>query len=584
MAGGIGDLVANLLMDNSDFARGALEAQSITSGLASFVTTALAPITSAWADAFDLSKGIEGAKDAARAEAKLTAVLEASGHAAGVTTEQIQEYASSLQDLTNFEDDATIGAAAMLATFEGISGDMFTRAISGAADLATVLETDISVQLKLLGRALIDPEQGMNRLARSGITFTVAQQGVIKSLMQTGDLLGAQGVILDALEAKVKGAAERAADPLIQLANHAGDVGEVIGAVVIPPLNTLASVSISALKPIGELIDRNSDVLRVMAEAIGVTVIAFGALKVATLAYAAAAKISTMWSIALQAALNPAMITKIAVGIGLTVGAVIALEAAMGEVAQAAPGAAAGIGGIGEAAAGAAGDVDGLAGAIGKLSNAEIVDSKVMDEIRRLTADTKSGGDETAAKRMKFVDLGAGPAALRAFDEAVAAHDAMIAKKNELRKAQEELNQATQRAIARDASFTSQMAALNDQIAVVTGSMTKQEAARRELVRSGSTEEQAAQLVAAKEELENRKRSADFMAEAAAKKTAKAPDVREQNIARFAGSSEAAQIMLRGVGGGKSMEQLAQKQLAVQEKTLAAVKGNKPPELVAGNF
>lgn len=49
--------------------------------------------------------------------------------------------------------------------------------------------------------------------------------------------------------------------------------------------------------------------------------------------------------------------------------------------------------------------------------------------------------------------------------------------------------------------------------------------------------------------------------------------------AAFKGSQEAASIMLRGVGGGKTMEQIAQKQLTVQQQTLAAVKVNKPVPL-----
>jgi len=46
--------------------------------------------------------------------------------------------------------------------------------------------------------------------------------------------------------------------------------------------------------------------------------------------------------------------------------------------------------------------------------------------------------------------------------------------------------------------------------------------------------------------------------------------------ASFAGTQEAASILLRGIGGGKSMEQIAQKQLSVQQQTLAAIKDNKP--------
>jgi len=54
--------------------------------------------------------------------------------------------------------------------------------------------------------------------------------------------------------------------------------------------------------------------------------------------------------------------------------------------------------------------------------------------------------------------------------------------------------------------------------------------------------------------------------------------------ASFRGSQEAASIMLRGAGGGKSMEQIAQKQLAVQQQLVAAVKDNKPQPMLAANF
>jgi hypothetical protein len=42
--------------------------------------------------------------------------------------------------------------------------------------------------------------------------------------------------------------------------------------------------------------------------------------------------------------------------------------------------------------------------------------------------------------------------------------------------------------------------------------------------------------------------------------------------------------MLAGVGGGKSVEQIATKQLSVQEKTLQAIKDNKPPAMMAVDF
>ena len=52
-----------------------------------------------------------------QAEAKLETVLQSTGYAAGVTSEELKNMASELQKVTTFGDEAIIEAQALLLTF-----------------------------------------------------------------------------------------------------------------------------------------------------------------------------------------------------------------------------------------------------------------------------------------------------------------------------------------------------------------------------------------------------------------------------------------------------------------------------------
>lgn len=195
-----------------------------------------------------LMAGVWGAKSSVAAYSasiaqarKLESVLTATGGAAGLTGQEIADYAAELQSVTNFEDDATVGAAALLASFTNIRGDVFKDALASAQDMSVVLGTDLQSNVALLGKALNDPVDGLAKLARAGVQFTESQKQQIEAMQQSGDLLGAQGVILDAVAGKFGGAAQATADPMKQLANTVGDVAEGIGSLMLPALSVGAT-------------------------------------------------------------------------------------------------------------------------------------------------------------------------------------------------------------------------------------------------------------------------------------------------------------------------------------------------------
>lgn len=209
------------------------------SGLAGVVSGPLGQIAGLVGGALAFGSSISAARTQIAAEQKLAAVLKATGGAAGLSAREIQTYAGEIQNATNFGDELIINNAAILATFKEIKGDTFKEALTAAADLSAVLDGDLKGATIQLGKALNDPTKGMAALADSGVSFTSQQQEQIRTLQESGDMLGAQRIILAELKSEFGGAAAAMADPMTQAANVMGDLGELVGFVVLPPLNAM---------------------------------------------------------------------------------------------------------------------------------------------------------------------------------------------------------------------------------------------------------------------------------------------------------------------------------------------------------
>lgn len=175
-----------------------------------------------------------------RAAAQLEAALLSTGHAAGWSGEQVKRLASQLQQTTVFADETTVAAASLLATFTRVRGDVFRGAIVAAQDLSTRLRTDLQSSILQVGKALQDPVRGITALRRAGVSFTVEQQQLIKTMVATNNLMGAQKIILKELATEFGGAAaadsETFAGKIEQLKNTIGDLGETIGGTLAPAL------------------------------------------------------------------------------------------------------------------------------------------------------------------------------------------------------------------------------------------------------------------------------------------------------------------------------------------------------------
>lgn len=190
-----------------------------------------------------LMDSVSAAMEAQAAQAQLAAVIESTGGVAGVTADMANRLATELQNVTRFEDDAVLGAESILLTFTNIGREVFPDAMWAAADLSQALGTDLQSSVMMLGKALNDPLSGITALKRAGVQLTDQQEAMIKKMIEAGDTMGAQKIILQELETQVGGSAkaygETLAGKLEIFNNKLGDVKETIGNALIPALSTL---------------------------------------------------------------------------------------------------------------------------------------------------------------------------------------------------------------------------------------------------------------------------------------------------------------------------------------------------------
>ena len=199
------------------------------------------------------SSTVAAASEAEQAQVKLEAVLRAAGDAAGLSSHDLQAYATQLQSVTGISDESFQNVESLLLTFRNISGDTFKEATLLAADMSAVFGQDLSSSAIQLGKALNDPVQGMTALRRIGVQLSDTQTEQIKSFMSLGDTASAQKVILEELRKEVGGTAEALGGTFSGkveiLKNKFNDLQEKVGASVTqgfePLLTKLAAWSSS---------------------------------------------------------------------------------------------------------------------------------------------------------------------------------------------------------------------------------------------------------------------------------------------------------------------------------------------------
>jgi hypothetical protein len=187
---------------------------------------------------------IKGAMDEAREAQKVGALtvstIKATGGAANITAAQVGKLSTALSLKTGIDDEAIQSGANMLLTFRnlrnesGKGNDVFNQATKTLTDLGAAMGKEPRSAAIQLGKALNDPVKGMSALSRVGVTFNDAQKKTITEMVNSGNVMGAQKVILKELNSEFGGAAEAQATAGDKLKVAWGNAQEAVGTALLP--------------------------------------------------------------------------------------------------------------------------------------------------------------------------------------------------------------------------------------------------------------------------------------------------------------------------------------------------------------
>jgi hypothetical protein len=196
-----------------------------------------------------LGKSVQNAAEAQKIMAQTEAVLKSTGTTANGTAADIAKLSETLSRQTAVDDELIQSGANLLLTFKniqnqaGLNNDIFDQTVQATLDVSRAMGTDASTEAIRLGKALNDPVKGLSALSRVGIQFTAQQKEQIKALTESGDLLGAQKIILAELQSQFGGSAQAYAQTFAGQIELLGieleNLSEEIGVVVMPAVTEM---------------------------------------------------------------------------------------------------------------------------------------------------------------------------------------------------------------------------------------------------------------------------------------------------------------------------------------------------------
>jgi hypothetical protein len=206
-------------------------------------------------------ESVLAAEAAATAQARLEAVAKATGTFGAETskvTDRLGEFAKSQEMRLAVDDKVIKGVQAQLLSFKALGssadevGGAFDRATVAAFDMAAAGFGSAEGNAVALGKALENPMKGVTALARMGTTFTDQQREQIRVLQESGDMLGAQELILAEVESQYGGVAAATADASDKLAIAFDNIKENAGTALLPVFAELVAGIVPVTEALGE--------------------------------------------------------------------------------------------------------------------------------------------------------------------------------------------------------------------------------------------------------------------------------------------------------------------------------------------
>lgn len=220
-----------------------------------------------------LKDSIAEQREAIRVGNITNAVIKSTGGAAHITAGQVSDLATAMSLKTGVDDEAIQSGENLLLTFTrirneaGKGNDIFNQASAAIEDMTaamnngTVTTEGLKASTIQVGKALNDPIKGITALTRVGVTFSDQQKEQIKNFVASGNIMGAQKVILAELAKEFGGAAAAAADPAQKMAVAWKNFQEQVGGFVLPILASLGAFLGGTILPLiqNQIIPRIQD-------------------------------------------------------------------------------------------------------------------------------------------------------------------------------------------------------------------------------------------------------------------------------------------------------------------------------------
>jgi len=219
------------------------------------------------------------ARESQRVTRMTAAVIKSTGGAAHVSAKQVDALSNAISNNVGVDDDMIETAAGMILTFTKIRNEagkgnqIFDRTTVAVTDMAAkfgqgkVTASGLQAASIQLGKALNDPIKGITALSRVGVTFDAGQKKQIKTMVEHGNILGAQKIILQEVEKEFGGIAKASSDPIQRAKVIWNNWKEDLGKKFLPVLNRIVNVIIGFLPTLSHWLNVVGAGIKVMVAA-----------------------------------------------------------------------------------------------------------------------------------------------------------------------------------------------------------------------------------------------------------------------------------------------------------------------------
>jgi phage-related protein len=196
--------------------------------------------------------GIELAKAAAESEAVtrgLENALKNSGNfgdsavSIGIATDALTEHSKKLGEMAGINDETINSLKTRWASVPELAAtgvDGINNLAQVSADIAAGTGKDIESIGLMFMKVAGDEETALSKLQRAGIVLTDEQKAQYDQILATNGEMKAQAFLVESLGDKYSGAAEAAADPFMRLQEIFQNLGEELGAYLLPAIENFA--------------------------------------------------------------------------------------------------------------------------------------------------------------------------------------------------------------------------------------------------------------------------------------------------------------------------------------------------------